>query len=583
MLSMIPQAVLLVVCLVPSGAEFALWRRRKFGTSVPKTAEGSKAQKDLKNVLHIVVSGLRPEANEAYGRKYMVTPTLDRLAKDSTTFQRAYSQLPSWSASYYSYMHGIRPDSDRLWTIFDNGDQAAATNLLDLFKSKGYNVAVTNETTYEEHVSSVADSPSESGGCDGIHKVVGSHACLVDNMEEVYEYHVANEIIAKLQKAKTAENPFYFFMMLRQPHKHRNLHRSYWDLYPEESQVNQAKYKNKNTAQEEEWTLGQEIPGQTFWPDATMQANQHDRQLGEKRARKAYYVSVTQADAQIGRVLRAVEAFGLAENTLIVVHGDHGSQIGEHGMWEPALLEPSLRVPLMVSAPWKPKSIGRGTTEFAELVDLRRTVPLLAGMEDSEAHSDGHDLSVIFDVPTAETKPVAISQILGCLANAPGEKVKVLHVSGPSAAWRDCWHPQQGFKGAPPALAMGYSLRVDGYRYTEWRKVDPGLLVPDWTGRPLRIELYEVNEDKLNDFDEGFGNQDLSTTGLAAHEDVSERLHQLLEEHIPVEDQAHSLEEFRKHISGGVRAKSRPWDELLGTFFSGEQEDVTRIQSGHEL
>lgn len=581
--SLLRSSVLLAAFFAPSDAEFALWRRRKFGTSVPQNTDGSnEASKKLKSVIHIVVSGMRPESNEAYGRKYMVTPTLDRLAMDSMTFQRAYSQLPSWSASRYSFMHGVRPDSDRLWTIHENGDQTAPINLPDFFKSKGYNVANANESTYEEHVNSMKEEE-----CSGIHKLLGSRACLVDNMEEVYEYHVANDIIAKLQQAKKSEDPFYFFMNLRQPGTSRNLHRSFWDLYPEESKMPRALHRNKVTYQGEEWDNGQAIPGQTFFPDAPMQKNEHDKELGERRARKAYYVSITQADAQIGRVLRALEAFGLADKTIVVVHGDHGSQLGEHGIWEPALLEPSLRVPLWISAPWKTKSIGKSTSEFAELVDLRRTVPMLAGLEESGAHSDGHDLSVLFDVPTAETKPVAISQILGCLTNGHAGKFEVLHVSGPSAAWRDCWHPVKGVgQGDPPVLTMGYSVRVDGYRYIEWRNMDPALLVPDWTDKPLRTELYQINEDSLNDFDSGIGGHDLTKNDETHKEpesisDIMERLHELLEEYVPVEDQAHALDEFRK-LPSHLR-KPRPWDELLGTFFSGETDDVTRINAGHEL
>jgi hypothetical protein len=290
-----------------------------------------------------------------------------------------------------------------------------------------------------------------------------------------------------------------------------------------------------------------------------------------------------------------VEAFGLAEKTIVVVHGDHGSQLGEQGLWEPALLEPSLRVPLMISAPWKTKSVGQSTKEFVELIDIRRTVPILAGLEESAAHSDGHDLSVLFDVPTAETKPVAISQMIGCVAGNPDEKLKVFHVSGPSSAWRDCWHPKcpEGSHppgmdticyGAvsPPTLVMGYSLRVDGYRYVEWRKIDGALLVPDWTGKPLRTELYQMNDDSVNDFDTA-GGVDLTSDDETneQHTDVAERLHEMLEEHLPVEEQAHALDEFRK-LSGDA-AKPRPWDELLGTFFSGEQEDVFRIKAGHEL
>jgi arylsulfatase A-like enzyme len=575
--------LLLALFLVPSHAEFALWRRKTFGTDVTSSGGAAKSivrsEKQHHNVLHIVLSGMRPESNEAYGRKYMVTPTLDRLAKDGLTFSRVYAQIPSWSASRHSYMLGVRPDFERIWAIQDNGDETPPTALTDVFHTHGYEVMVNNETDHDENVNSVSDE------CAGVRKVSGAHACLVDNMEEIHEYHAANEMISKLQEVKNGDKPFYFFMTLRQPRFNRNLHKTYWDMYPDELQIPLAEHRKHFTAMQEGWTNGRSTPGTTFWPDTNMEDDHQDHELAERRARKAYYVSITQMDAQIGRVLRAVEAFGLAQNTMVVVHGDHGSQLGEHGIWEPALLEPSLRVPLFISAPWKTKSLGRVAKQIVELVDLRRTLPLLAGIKQSGAASASHDFQNVFDLPGATTKPVAISQLLGCLANKPGEKMRVLHVPGPSAAWKDCYHPTDGVGTGhePPQLVMGYSLRVDGYRFTEWRKMDPALLVPDWAGNPLQVELYQLDDDNVNDFDLGIEKEDLAAH-IATHEDyedVSERLHELLQNNVPVEEQIHLQTEFAK-LPDNLR-EPRPWDELLGVFFTGDSDDVFRISAGSEL
>lgn len=569
--------LVLALFLVPSRADFALWRKNK-DTPKTTTAKPIVRSRGYKNVLHVVVSGMRPESNDAYGRKYMVTPTLDRLARDGLTFTRAYAQIPSWSASRHSFMLGVRPDFERIWAIQDNGDEAAPTALTDVFQTHGYDVVVANETDHDENVNSVFDE------CEGIRKVSGAHACLVDNMEEIHEYHAANEMIKKLQELKGSKDPFYMFMTLRQPRFNRNLHKTYWDQYPDELQIPLAQNRKHFTAMQEGWTNGRSTPGTTFWPDTNMEDDHQDHELAEKRARKAYYVSITQMDAQIGRVLRALETFGLEQNTLVVVHGDHGSQLGEHGIWEPALLEPSLRVPLFMSAPWRPKSVGRTANQLVELVDLRRTIPLLAGLRQSSAAAAGHDFQNVFDLPGATTKPVAISQLLGCLANKPGEKIRVLHVPGPSAAWKDCYHEKSSIgEIVPPTLVMGYSLRVDGYRFTEWRKMDQALLVPDWAGDPLRVELYQIDDENVNDFDLGIEKEDLAADMKTheEHEEVSERLHELLEEHVPVEEHVHLQKEFSK-LDEELR-KPRPWDELLGVFFTGDSEDVYRISTGTEL
>merc|ERR1719161_2024967 len=165
------------------------------------------------------------------------------------------------------------------------------------------------------------------------------------------------------------------------------------------------------------------------------------------------------------------------------------------------------------------------------------------------------------------------------------DKLRVLHVPGPSAAWKDCFVPPVGKHKvqSPPTLVMGYSLRVDGYRYTEWRMMDPDLLVPDWAGDPLRVELYQIDDEKVNDFDLGTETEDLAADLKTNedHEEVSERLHELLQEHVPVEDQIHLQNEFAK-LPEDLR-RPRPWDELLGVFFTGDSDDVFRISSGSEL
>merc|ERR1719160_1023967 len=163
--------------------------------------------------------------------------------------------------------------------------------------------------------------------------------------------------------------------------------------------------------------------------------------------------------------------------------------------------------------------------------------------------------------------------------------MRVLHVPGPSAAWKECYHPTDGVGGShePPALVMGYSLRVDGYRFTEWRKMDPALLIPDWSGGPLHIELYQLDDAKVTDFDLGVEKQDLAADLKTNedHEEVSERLHELLEEHIPVAEQIHLQSEFAK-LPDDLR-KPRPWDELLGVFFTGDSDDVQRLNAATEL
>lgn len=549
-------------------AEFALWRKKQFGTTVPKAAGSDDGKK---NVLHIVINGMRPEAHTAYSRDYMITPTLDRLAKDAITFDRAYTQTPSWSTSRRSFLTGLRPDSQRLRTLQDETEAPTESSLLDFFKNEGYTVHMNNETEDHERVIEVA------GQCLGARKIQGTRACLVDNMEEIHEYHSANKFIAQLQQVKNSNNPFYFLMNIRQPLRNRHIHRSFWDLYPSEGQF-------KPAARQEHMSplyAGDPWGGNLVSPDIkeveeTQGQNKEVIHHAQRLARKAYYALLTQADAHIGRVLRALEAFGLASKTLVVVHSDHGSQLGEAGLWEPALLEPSLRVPLLISAPWRPKSVGRHSTELVELVDLRRTLPLLAGLPKSKAPEDSHDFSPVFDLHGASTKAVAMSQLMGCLASEPNaKKLQVIHAAGPVAARRQCRH----LGDVPPQLVMGYSLRVDGYRYTEWRRMDPDVLVPDWAGKPVHVELYQLDDRHVNDFDLGSEGKELSKD--EDHEDIVEKLHEILLDMAPSEEQVRLADEFQKVVK--EQRQPHVWDELLGVYLNGDIRDEERLQAEKEL
>merc|ERR1712159_105905 len=86
-------------------------------------------------------------------------------------------------------------------------------------------------------------------------------------------------------------------------------------------------------------------------------------------------------DHQIGRVLSALEDAGLANDTLVVLHSDHGWSLGEHGQWQKFTnWEVGVRVPLIIRAPWLPGSQGKRSSSLAQLVDIYKTQADLAGI-----------------------------------------------------------------------------------------------------------------------------------------------------------------------------------------------------------
>ncbi len=147
--------------------------------------------------------------------------------------------------------------------------------------------------------------------------------------------------------------------------------------------------------------------------------------LGQQ-AMQAYYASISFADAQVGRILDALEGSGLADNTIVVFTSDHGYHMGEHGHWQKTTLyENANRVPLIIARP-KEKTSGARTKSLAEMVDI---YPTLAEL---------------------------------CQLKAPAG------LAGVSLAplWKD--HAGQVRESALTQYANGYSLRTDRHRYTEW-------------------------------------------------------------------------------------------------------------------
>ncbi len=187
-----------------------------------------------------------------------------------------------------------------------------------------------------------------------------------------------------------------------------------------------------------------------------------------KQAIQAYWASITFADAQVGRILYALEALGLKENTIVLFTSDHGYHMGEHGHWQKTtLFENATRVPLIIADP-RAHEKGKIALGPAEMVDFYPTLAKLCGLKPPK-YLAGVSLAPVFDDVNAHPRQDALSEYAG-----------------------------------------GYSLRTARYRYTEWGK-----------NGALGKELYDQENDP-----EEMKNLANDPAQAGRMKDLSKRLHE---------------------------------------------------------
>ena len=198
-----------------------------------------------------------------------------------------------------------------------------------------------------------------------------------------------------------------------------------------------------------------------------------DKQI--QTLRSHYYASVSWADFAAGQVLEELDRLGLTNDTLVVLHSDHGWHLGEYAMWEKRTLwELSARVPLIIRAPWIKNSKKR-VKGLVELVDIYRTVLDLVDLElpqDESFQIDGVSLRPLIEGTKDKVKDVALTMyprcmhigmpVYGARGIPGGEDNSCLNIERTEFTW------------------MGYTMRTERYRYTEWVAWNGTSLSPNW-------------------------------------------------------------------------------------------------------
>ena len=420
------------------------------------------AEQKKMNVLFIAVDDMNNDLG-CYGHPLVKSPNIDRLAAQGVRFDRAYCQFPLCSPSRSSLMTGLRPDTTRVFDLqyrFRQGLPDVVT-LSQCFGNAGYYAARVGKIYHYGNPGDIGTSGLDDpqswqefynpAGRDKTalepeiinytpKRGLGSSMSLLADKPGKDEDHtdgkVATQAIELLEKHKAG--PFFLAVGFYKPHCPYVAPQKYFDLYPLEKITLPAIAPDF-----EKGALPPALASTKPWPNFGISPNE------AREAKRAYYATISFVDAQIGRVLDALDRLGLRDNTTIVFWSDHGYHLGEHGLWmKMSCYEESSRVPMIIAPP-AAKSAGKASTRTVELIDLYPTLTDLAGIAAPKS-LQGASLRPLLDDPAAVWNRPAFTQVQ---------------------------------RGSMP----GHSVRTERWRYTEWDRGESGAELYDHANDPQEL------------------------------------------------------------------------------------------------
>lgn len=364
-----------------------------------------KAKPDRPNILFIQTDQLTAFALRAYGDQVCHAPVLDRLADTGVVFENAYCNFPLCAPSRFSMATGQLCSKVG---AYDNAAEFSAEipTYAHYLRAAGYRTALSGKMHFigpdqyhgfEERltpdlypadfawVPNWGDEGERDTNDPRSVRIAGicERSVQIDFDEEV-TYRAVQHLY---HLARTEDKrPFFLQVSYTHPHEPYLCMKEFWDLY-EDVDVPLPRVSA--------------MPEPAHDPHAVrllkdfgmLNIKFSDKDV--QRAIRAYYGSISYLDQLISRVLTALRSAGFEDNTAIVFTSDHGEMLGERGMWfKKHFFEKSLRVPLIMTAPW---IASQRVEELVSLVDLVPTFNGLAGIDEMVEPLEGIDLNTLLD------------------------------------------------------------------------------------------------------------------------------------------------------------------------------------------
>ena len=431
------------------------------------------------NVLFIAADDLSC-ALGCYGDPIAKTPHLDRLAANGVCFLKAYNQLPLCNPTRASVMTGLRPDTIKVYDLDRHfrDEVPEAITLSQQFMKHGwwagrvgkiyhYNVPASIGTdgfddppSWQRTINPKGRDKTDEAlvfNAEPHRKISAALSWLAADGrdEEQTDGMVATEAIRLMEEKR--KEPFFIAAGFFRPHTPYVAPKKYFDMYPlKDLRLPYAPPHDRN-----------DIPTAAFAHNCPVPHYGLD-ELTCLKALQAYYACVSFVDAQVGRMLDALDRLQLSDRTIVVFWSDHGYHLGEHnGIWQKrTLFEQGARSPLIIRNP-SSKGNGQPCRRIVEFVDVYPTLTELAGIPTPSA-VEGRSLGPLLENPIKEWNGLAITQIL---------------------------RPADDRLRTP---VMGRSIRTERWRYSDWAEGKSGIELYDHFADPMEFENLALNPTQKN-------------------------------------------------------------------------------------
>ena len=442
----------------PTAISFLILYVYLYSFGAHSDAEKSAQAEAKPNILFISVDDLRPDIG-SYGHPVAQTPNIDSFSQSAMLFEQAYTQQAVCGPSRAALFTGLRPSSTGIKRLDQtvSGTLPSVITMNKIFKQNGYETLSVGKIYH--HFDDDADGWSkppfdtiydfrQDRKKRGLPKGPPYAVWLSDELlpDAKNVAHAVNE----LDRLSQQDDPFFLAVGLHRPHLPFRAPKKYWDQY------DPAEVPAPKTTQQQLGAPDWAVVAWEIWNYDNLPPKPGPMPKAEAdKLRHGYLAAISFADDLVGQLLEKIATLGLNENTVVVIWGDHGFKLGDHGGWSKhSNVELDIHIPLIIRVPGISRA-GSRTKALVETVDIYPTLLDIAGL-DQPHNLEGVSLRPLMDQPDRPWKEAIFAQFPRYAKNQ---------------------------------LLMGETVRTDRFRYTAW--------VGARSGEMVAQELYDHEKDSI--------------------------------------------------------------------------------------